>query len=235
MIKLIREGARRYPWVLKTIMLVLAVTFMIGMGWFGYETTQQPTIVAVVGSHEVEAREFRRVYNTISENSRDQLEEDVTKEDLKQSAIQTVVGRKLWLEVADGFELNMHANALRRAIMGREEFVQDGLFDPVFYHRFLAQNRATPKQFEAQLATSLRMQKIQAILQDVVTLNQEEMEEVELVAARQAIEAEDETEIEEIKTRTRLQILSQKQRLALLAFQNAMVRLIPVEIRNEFL
>jgi len=48
MIKLIREGSTKYPWLLKIIMLVIAVTFTIGMGWFGYETAQQPNMVAVV-------------------------------------------------------------------------------------------------------------------------------------------------------------------------------------------
>lgn len=236
MIKLIREGTRKYPWALKIIMSLLAVTFMIGMGWFGYETSQQTTIVAVVGPHEVEAQEYRRVYNDVYDNSREELEdEEVTKEDLKQSAIQTVVGRKLWLVAADSFAVDVHANAVRRAIMGREEFVQDGLFDPRFYHRFLAQNRVIPKQFEDRLARSMRIQKIQIIMQDVATLNQEEMEEVEAIAARQTIDAEDEADIEEIKALARLQILSQKQRLALLAFQNALARTIPVEIRGEFL
>jgi len=236
MIKLIREGTRKYPWALKIIMSLLAVTFMIGMGWFGYETSQQTTIVAVVGPHEVEAQEYRRVYNNVYDSSREELEdEEVTKEDIKQSAIQQVVGRKLWLVAADGFAVDVHANALRRAIMGREEFVQDGLFDPRFYHRFLAQNRVIPKQFEDRLSTSMRIQKIQVIMQDVATLNQEEMEEVEAIAARQSIDAEDETDIEELKALARLQILSQKQRLALLAFQNALARTIPVEIRGQFL
>ena len=52
MIRLIREGSTKYPWILKFVVLVIAVTFTIGMGWFGYETSQQPNVVAMVGSYQ---------------------------------------------------------------------------------------------------------------------------------------------------------------------------------------
>ena len=40
MIRLIREGSQKYPWILMTIIGVIAVTFVVGMGWYGYEAVQ---------------------------------------------------------------------------------------------------------------------------------------------------------------------------------------------------
>ncbi len=234
MIKLIREGSANHPWILKIIMLVLAVTFVIGMGWFGFETSQQPNVVAMIGPYEVEAREFRRAYNNAYDFYQNDLKQDVVEADLKQNVISTLVGQKLWLLAADDFEVSVHPDALRLAIMERKEFEQDGSFDPTVYHRLLAQNRMTPKQFEGQLTKDLRVKKIQRILQDAATLNPAEMEEVEAIVARQTAE-EDETEVETITTRTRLQILNEKQQRALQAFQSALLKTVHVEIRNEFL
>ena len=42
MIKLMREGAHKYPWVLKSIMGILAIAFVVGMGWWD-SATHRPT------------------------------------------------------------------------------------------------------------------------------------------------------------------------------------------------
>ena len=59
MIRLIREGSQKYPWILMTIRGVIAVTFVVGMGWYGYEAVQ-PNTVATVGSYTVSLNEYRR-------------------------------------------------------------------------------------------------------------------------------------------------------------------------------
>ncbi len=235
MIKLIREGSINHPWILKLIVLVIAVTFVIGMGWFGYETSQQPNVVAVVGAYEVDARAFRRAYNNAYEFRKNQLKQEVVEAELKQNVINTLVGQKLWLVAADEFDVDVHPDELRLAIMARKEFEQNGSFDPGLYHRLLAQNRISPKQFEGQITEILRTQKVRDMVQDVVTLNPAEMEEVEELVARQTAEMEDETEIEQTKTRIRFQLLSQKQQRALQAFQTALSETAHVEIRGEFL
>ncbi|HZN44673.1 MAG TPA: SurA N-terminal domain-containing protein, partial [Nitrospiraceae bacterium] len=61
MIKLLREVAHDYPWFLKTIMGVLALAFIITMGWWGFG--QQPgDTVASVGEFTIPQDEFRRAY-----------------------------------------------------------------------------------------------------------------------------------------------------------------------------
>ncbi len=236
MIKLIREGSTKYPWLLKFIMLVIAVTFIIGMGWFGYETSQQPNVVAVVGSYQVELDEFRKAYNRIQAFYRNQSEQETPgRKELKQTVMNSLVEQKLWLVAADDLNLEVHPDELRDTIMKREEFQKNGLFDSGTYHRLLRLQRISPAKFEEGLTKDLRMQKVRFLVQDVATLNPVEEEELKELAARQTAGLEDEQEIETIKTRIRLQLLIQKKERALEAFQRALRASSAVEIRQEFL
>ncbi len=237
MIRLIREGSTKYPWILKFVVLVIAVTFTIGMGWFGFETSQQPNVVAVVGSYQVELDEFRKAYNRIDAfYRRNELgQEAPDPKELKQTVMNSLVEQKLWLVAADDLNLEVHPDELRDTIMKREEFQKDGAFDPVAYHRLLELNQIAPAQFEESLTEDLRRQKIQILAQDVATLNPVEEEEVKELAARQTTGLEDEKEIEKINARIRLQLLIQKKQRSLEAFQQAMRASSGVEILQDFL
>ena len=236
MIKLIREGSKRYPWLLKIIMLVIAVTFIIGMGWFGYESSQQPNAVALIGPYKVGLEEFRRAYNRMYRFYKDELKQEVVdEEDLKKKVIQSMVDQKVWLVTADDWDVGIPPEALRDDIMKRKEFQKDGTFNAELYHRLLAANRYTPKQFENQLTKDLRRQHAQFMAQDVATLNPSEVQEAEDLAKRQTAGMEDEAEIEKIRKRIRLQILFQKKQRALQAFQAAKRMNSEVEIREEYL
>ncbi len=238
MIKLIREGSKKYPWILKIIMLVIGVTFVIGMGWFGFDNAQQPNVVAAVGPYTVDAREFRDVYNRTYDAYKDQIEqEEMTEDDLKLGVVNSLVARKLWLVVAEELNIAVHPDELREIIMEREEFQKDGIFDPKVYHRLMAANRTSPAAFERGLTEDLIAQKVRLIVQDVATLNPAEMEEVNELIARQTVGMDDEKEIETLTAGIRLEFLMQKRQLALEAFQAAMRRhhTADVEIYKEFL
>lgn len=238
MIKLIREGSKKYPWMLKIIMLIIGVTFVIGMGWFGFDNAQQPNVVAAVGPYTVDAREFRNAYTRTYDAYKDQIEqEEMTEDDLKLGVVNSLVGGKLWLVVAEDLDIAVHPDELRAAIMKREEFQKDGIFDPKLYHRLLAGNKTSPAAFERELTENLIAQKVRLIVQDAVTLNPAEMEEVNELIARQTAGMNDEKEIETFTTGIRLELLMQKRQLALEAFQTAMRRhhTADVEIYKEFL
>lgn len=236
MIKLIREGSTKYPWLLKFVMLVIAVTFTIGMGWFGYETAQQPNVVAVVGSYQVELDEFRQAFNRLEAFYRSQPEQEAPdRKELKQTAINSLVQQKLWLVAADDLNLEVHPDELRDTITKREEFQNDGIFDPRLYRRLLERNRISPAKFEEGLLKDLRRKKVQSLVQDVATLNPIEEEQVKELAAGQTADLEDEQEIETIHDRIRFQLLFQKKQQALEAFLQALLASAAVEIRQEFL
>ncbi len=236
MIKLIREGSTKYPWLLKFIMLIIAVTFIIGMGWFGYETAQQPNLVAVVGSYQVKLDEFREAFNRTEAFYRNQPEQEAPdRKELKQTVINSLVGQKLWLVAADDLNLEVHPDELRDTIIKREEFQKDGAFDPEVYHRLLSLNQISPAKFEESLTKDLRRQKVLLLVQEVATLNPIEEEQVKELASGQTAGLEDEQEIETIHDRIRFQLLFQKKQQALEAFQQALWASSDVEIRQEFL
>ena len=60
MIKLIREGSRKYPWILIGIMAAIVIAFVVGMGWWGYGDTVAGK-VASVGNMTIGLDEYRRV------------------------------------------------------------------------------------------------------------------------------------------------------------------------------
>ena len=190
----------------------------------------------MVGPYNVSLEEFRRSYNRMYRFYKDELKQELVDEaDLKQQVIKSMVDQKVWLVTADDWDLGVTPESLRNEIMKKKEFQKDGTFDADLYHRLLAANRYTPKQFESQLTRDLRSQHAQLIVQDVATLNPSEVQEAEELAARQTAGMEDEAEKERVRKRIRLQILFQKKQRALQAFQAAKRMSSDVEIREEFL
>lgn len=236
MIKLIREGAKRYPWILKVIILLIAVTFVVGMGWFGFEQSRQPNAVALIGPYKVSREEFRRAYNNMYRVYREQLkQEDVDEETLKQMVIGGLVDSKAWTLTADRLELDVSDQELAQTITDRKEFQADGQFNPQLYQRLLASIHISPKEYESQQTMDLKAKKAQLIVQDVAALTPEEMKEVEDLTTRQSAGKDAPEEVEKIRERIRLQLLFQKKQRALRAFQAAMRQEAQVEIREEFL
>ena len=236
MIKLIREGAKKYPWILKLIVLLIAITFVVGMGWFGYEQSQQTAAVAQVGPYPITRDEFRGAYNRAYRFYKEQLkQEDVDEESLKQLVISQLINGKTWDLTVEEFDLAVSPEELKSSIMERKEFQKDGVFDPQLYHRLLTANRFSPQEFESQISSDLLTEKAQLIVQDVAALTPAEMKEVDDLASRQSAGKDDPAEIEKIHERIRLQFLFQKKQRALQAFQAAMREKTEIEIHDEFL
>ncbi len=235
MIRLIREGSQNYPWLLKGVVLVLAVTFVVGMGWFGFDQAQQSDSVALVGTHKISIQHFRRAYNNTYRFYKDQLKQkDIDEESLKQTVLNGLIDSKLWLVAAGNFGLAVSPEELKHSIMTRQEFQKDGAFDPQFYHRLLATNHLSPREYESQRTQDLLSEKAQLIVQDVVSLTQAETEEVEALASRQTGNETDGGD-EAIRERIKRQLLFQKKQRALQAFQANLRGTAKVEIHEEFL
>ena len=47
MLKLIREGGRNHPWLLKSLVGALALAFVITMGWWGFGQPQTDAVASV--------------------------------------------------------------------------------------------------------------------------------------------------------------------------------------------
>ena len=218
MIRLIREGS---PWVIKGVILVIAVTFVIGMGWYGYEASQ-PNAVASVGPYTIDKQEYLRAKQRVYRFYRDQLkQEDVKDETLQQLALDGLVTNKSWRLLADEFGLAVSPQELHDAIVNQKDFQKDGVFDPEYYQRLLAANRTKPHEYEEKRREELLIEKARLLVSEATTLTPAELQEVKDLNDRQTLEGaeSDPVVFEQIK----MQFVLQKKQRAMQAFQ-AMLR-----------
>ncbi len=232
MLRTMREGSEKHPWILWSILIAITVTFVIVGAW-DYEGS--PTnVVAEVGPHKVSLQEYRRTYDNYARFYREQLkQEDIKDEQIKQQAINGLIDAKAWTLVAEELGLAISEEELRKAIVEQQEFQKDGNFDPQFYQRILANNRMTPAEFESQRKIELLRDKARLLVTESTTLTPAELKEVEELAQRQAQEGEE----PDLKTkeRIRLQFLFQKKQRALQAFQTAMRSKSNIVIHDQLL
>ncbi|MGH8248251.1 MAG: SurA N-terminal domain-containing protein, partial [Gammaproteobacteria bacterium] len=233
MIKLLREGNLLHPWLLKGTMATIAITFVIGMGWWGYGESQTDA-VATVGPLKVSRDEFMRRYKNLYEYSKKQKMPDLVKDEvLKEIAVEQMVEEKIWRLAADDMGITVTPAELRDAIMRVKDFHQNGKFDPELYKRLLSFNRLTPGQFETEYAGRLLGDKAATVIIDSVALTPTELEEVKALMARQS-SAEPLAGLS-ANDRILQNMLFQKQQRALAAFKEAMKAKVQVQIRKELL
>jgi len=232
MIKLLREGNLRYPWVLKAVMAIIALTFIVGMGWWGYGNSQTDT-VATVGPLKVSRDEYLRRYKNLYEYAKKQKLPDAIKDDvLKEIAVEQMAEEKLWRLAADEMGLTLSPEELHAAVTRLPEFQTSGKFDPELYKRLLAFNRMTPAQFESEYASRLLGDKAVTVVFDSVALTPAEIEEAKTLMARPATPDAGNSSAQD---RILRDLLFQKQQRAVLAFREAMRATVSVQIKKELL
>ena len=230
MIRLIRETS---PWIIKGLIGAIAIAFVGGMGWYGYEASQ-PNAVATVGPYTVTTQEYRLAKQRYYRFYRDQLKQDeINDETLQQLAIDGLVTNKSWLVLADEFGLVVSPQELHDAIVNQTNFQKDGVFDTQYYQRLLAANRTKPNEYEQQRRNDLLIEKAQLIVSEATALTPAELQEVKDLNARQTLEgAEPDPKVfEQIK----MQFLLQKKQRAMQAFQAALRARGDVTIHEELL
>ncbi len=219
MLRTMREGSQKHPWILWSILIAITITFVIVGAW-DYEGSSA-NAVAEVGPHKISLQEYRRTYDNYYTFYRDQLkQEDIKEEDLKLQAINSLIADKSWTLAAEELGLVISPEELRNSILEQEEFQKDGTFDPQFYQRILANNRMTPGEFESRRITELLRNKARLLVTESTTLTPAELKEVEELAKRQAPEGADAGA--KTTERIQLQFLYQKKQRALEAFQVSM-------------
>jgi peptidyl-prolyl cis-trans isomerase D len=232
MIKLMREGARKYPWILKSLMGILAVAFVITMGWWGFGE-QQIDAVASVGDLTITRDEFRRAYENTYRFYKEKVQGDFKEETLKQFVVEGLIESKIWRLVAKDLGVQVTPEELRESIIRREEFQRNGQFDPDLYRRVLAANHMTPAMYENAHTLELLEDKAQTVIQDSVALTPDEIAEAQALVTRQP---QPESQTGPLARERILQdLLFQKQQRALQAYKESVRARIPIEIHKELL
>ena len=232
MIKVLRFAHEKYPWFLAIMMGFIVITFIVGMGWWGFG--EQPgTIVASVGDLTVSQDEFKRAYENTYRAYKDKVTGEFKDETIKQYVIEQLVDNRLWLIAAKNMGLTLADEDLRDAIMQIPEFQKNGAFDPERYQRLLAANHLTPAAFEAMEAKELLSNRARLIVSDAVTLTPAELAEAQSLMLRQT--ETDPAKATAAKDRAIQDVLFQKQQRALMAYTQSLKASIPVNIRRELL
>jgi len=232
MIKLMREGARKYPWILKSLMGILAVAFVITMGWWGFGE-QQIDAVASVGDLTITRDEFRRAYENTYRFYKEKVQGDFKEETLKQFVVEGLIESKIWRLVAKDLGVQVTPEELRESIVRRGEFQRNGQFDPDLYRRVLAANHMTPAMYENAHALELLEDKAQMVIRDSVALTPDEIAEAQALVARQPQPESPTGPL--ARDRILQDLLFQKQQRALQAYKESVRARIPIEIHKELL
>ena len=229
MLKLMREASHSYPWLLKSIMGVIALAFVITMGWWGFR--DQPgagagSVVASVGELTVSHDEFRRAYENTYRFYKDKVPGEFKDETIKQLVVDQLIDNRTWLIAAKNMGLTVSNDDLREFIMQIPDFQKNGTFDPEVYQRLLAANHLTPAIFEAMEAKEVLSNKARMIIPD-------ELAEAQALTLRQT--ESDPAKAAAAKDRAVQDVLFQKQQRALMAYTESLKTSVPIKINRELL
>lgn len=234
MLKVIRQVTETHPRVYQVIFLVIAVTFVISMGWWGFSTPGTGTgAVARVGQETIPFSDYQQAYEAriraYRERFKDALTDDMLKRlgiDPKREAIHDLIERKLWRRAADEAGLRVEDAELQFAIAQVPAFQRGGQFDPALYRQILAQIRMTPAAYEQAQREAYQAEKMRMLVRDAVALTAAEMED-----AKRVTSSDDPAELQQaIADRLVL-----KRERAVLAFSKALWARTPVTISEELL
>lgn len=239
MLKIVRALAVDNPWVLKIIMGVIALTFVITMGWWGIKAPGENIVMSVNG-HDVNVQEYRKAYNRAIEFYRNTYKdkfdaEMLEKMKVKDKVLEDLAGRELWLEEAAGLGLRVSDEELRDSIIKMNVFHKDGKFDRTLYDRVLAANRMNVNDFENVQRTELLIDKVKMIIKDSVSVTEEEINEtfpVSLPGSPQMVAAE--RPLEEMQ-RLKKFIQFQKAEKAIMAYAEAMRAKAKINVNKDLL
>lgn len=232
MIKTMRNAAHTYPWLLKSVMGILAVAFVITMGWWGFGEQTSNTI-ATVGDLTVSLDEYRRTYENMYRFYKEKMSGEFKEETFKQFVIDQLVETRLWLIAARDLGVTVSDADLREMILQIPEFQKNGAFDPELYQRLLAANHLTPAVFEAAQQKEILGNKAKLIVRESVALSPSEISEGQALMTRQ--QDSDPAMAAMARDRVLQDMLIQKQQRALVAYQTALKAKIPITIHRELL
>jgi peptidyl-prolyl cis-trans isomerase D len=232
MIKTIRDAAHNYPWLLKSIMIILAAAFVITMGWWGFGE-DAGGLVAKVGEQTVSLDEFKRTYENMRRIYKENVTSDFKEEEFKEFVVGQLVESRVWIIAAEEMGVRVSQADLREVIMQTPVFQKNGAFDPELYKRILAANHLTTATFEAIQHQEVLANKARMIVRDSVALTPAEIEEGQSLMTRP--QDSDPAKAVEAKQRVLDDMLLQKQQRALVSFQQSMKAKLPITVRRELL
>jgi peptidyl-prolyl cis-trans isomerase D len=235
-LKILRKGAIENPWMYRGLMFLIAATFVISMGWWGFSDEKDPYVAQID-----QARITRAQYLRYKENAyryyRDLLKENFKEELVNQFVINTLVERHLWLKLAGEMGLSVGVDELRDVITRDSTFHGDqGRFDPDRYQFFLSRSHTTAEEFEQSVREDLLIDKAKQTVRDGIILTAQEIAESKAAASSSASDPKGtpEKQIED-ETKAIQDALGRKQQRVMMSVLNRIRAVTKIDIKKQYL
>jgi len=237
MIRIIRTLAIENPWCLRIIMGVIALVFVVTMGWWGFEREPGAGVVATVGDQRITLRELQDAHEQVLRFLRERWGDALTEKRLDElnpraMALDSLIEKKLLLQAARDHGIWVTDEELRRHVRAFPVFQREGRFDPKTYTAFLKANRLTPEQFETEQREFLAIEKLKARVRDAVVVTEEEVRQSYRKRLGKAPFREKDFQ-EERALLTQI-LLLEKQEKAMRSYLDFLRRTTPVRIKSEY-
>ena len=151
MLRILREHAS--SWMLKAILILVALSFVLFFGGYAYFKDKKVTYVAQVNEVTVGWREYNDALQNVIKQYREALgpsfnDKMVEELHLKDQVLENLISKILILQEAKRLGLSVSDEEVRAEIESIPVFQINGQFDRRNYERFLRLNRMTPEEFE---------------------------------------------------------------------------------------
>ncbi len=167
MLRILREHAS--SWMLKAILLLVALSFVLFFGGYAYFKDKKVTYVAKVNEVTIGGREYDEALQNVIKQYRQALgpsfnDKMVEELHLKDQVLENLISRILILQEAKRMGLSVSDEELRAGIESVPAFQINGQFDRRSYERALLSIRMTPEQFEQSQRENLLISKIESLI-----------------------------------------------------------------------
>jgi peptidyl-prolyl cis-trans isomerase D len=180
MLKLMRQKTIENPRFFRGIMLILAVTFMVSLGWWGGGGADgdKRRNIAEIDEDAISLDEHTRAYQNAVRFYR-QMKVPFKEEVLRKQILDQIVEQKLWLHEAVRMDLQVTNNELMESILTLPGFHENGQFNQERYRRILSLEKLTPEKFEQRQREEMLIEKAKGIVWDSAALTPSDMDGLE--------------------------------------------------------
>ena len=167
MLRVLREHAS--SWMLKAILIVVALSFVLFFGGYSYLKGKKGTYLAEVNGVTIEWKEYNDVLQNTLKQYQQALgpafsEKMIDELRLREKILDSLIEKILILQEAKRLGLSIPDEELREAIESIPAFQVNGQFDNRNYERFLRISRMTSEGFEQSQRENLLISKIVSLI-----------------------------------------------------------------------
>lgn len=172
MLNLIRKHAD--SWMIKSILWLIVFAFVgtIFYSWgMGGRFEGRTGVLGTVNGEEISLAEYDRSFDNLVNFYRDQFqsqfsEDMVERLDLKNSALEAIIQKKILLMEAEKQNIRVSDAELADRLLSNPNFQKDNRFSRSMYERFLTFNRMSAQEFEKNQRQLLLMEKVEGFIKD---------------------------------------------------------------------